>query len=422
MRFLCIFLTSCLFVLTSSQYCHAKPSPNKTKLPEYFFISKEYAKNISNSVDKLVRKNFFDKTIVKRNWAPSYQSKKEKILNSKTLKELTDNVNECLKSLNTSHCRILSLNDETYHFLKSLFGSYSKEKNVDKGVKLFIGFVAGGPDKVYNTVRFVLNDSPASKAGIKIGDKLVSVNGVKYFGYINFISSGKQKYDLTLDRKGKLIKTTLEPQLIDVYSGYTKCTRASAKTTEIDGLKIGYFHLWTGGNGCHEALNDALCDELKDSDGLILDLRSGYGANDLVDLDRFYRDPANYPDLSFITRKGKVERIRYYYEKPLVAIINGGSRSGKELIAYSLKKSGRAKLVGTTTSGSVVAGKLFKVDKYISLYLAINDVKIDGKRLEGSGVAPDFKVSFDQIKYLEGKDSQLSKAKEILLRKISDSK
>ncbi|MBK9206168.1 MAG: hypothetical protein IPL73_27910 [Candidatus Obscuribacter sp.] len=59
-------------------------------------------------------------------------------------------------------------------------------------------------------------------------------------------------------------------------------------------------------------------------------------------------------------KDGRTRTVNYCYDKPLVVLINEGSRSGKEIIAYALQKSKRAVLVGTNTAGYVVAGRLFE--------------------------------------------------------------
>jgi carboxyl-terminal processing protease len=53
------------------------------------------------------------------------------------------------------------------------------------------------------------------------------------------------------------------------------------------------------------------------------------------------------------------------------------------------------------------------------LYLAVADVFVDGKRLEGKGVTPDIQVSFT-LAYAEGKDPQKEKAIETVLAAINE--
>src|SRR5262249_36822206 len=105
------------------------------------------------------------------------------------------------------------------------------------------------------------------------------------------------------------------------------------------------------------------------------------------------------------------------YDKPMVVLINGGTRSAKEHFACQFKKTGRATLVGTRTAGAFLGAGGFPVGKDGLLELAVGGLKLDGKRLEGGGVAPDIEVA-PRDTYSAG-DTQLARAREVLLAKIA---
>ena len=92
-----------------------------------------------------------------------------------------------------------------------------------------------------------------------------------------------------------------------------------------------------------------------------------------------------------------------------MAIINGGTRSGKEWLAHDLEKKHRARLVGTTTRGAFLGGKPFEIDRdRFLLFLAV----IAGPEdldLEGKGVSPDIVVP-NELPYRAGRDPQLERA------------
>lgn len=205
-----------------------------------------------------------------------------------------------------------------------------------------------------------------------------------------------------------------------MYDMYCKAVEKSVSVFEKDGLKLGYVHLWCGGKGAQEEMeNQVTVEPIKSCDGLILDLRDGYGACSLDALDVFYRNPAGYPDFEMTTRDGKKIVDRAYFDKPMVALINGGSRSGKEMLALSLKKTKRAKVLGDATAGYFVAGMLFPVKDRCALYLAVQDCALEGVRLEGIGVEPDLKVANDKE---SSDDHQLETAKEELVKRIKEAK
>lgn len=115
---------------------------------------------------------------------------------------------------------------------------------------------------------------------------------------------------------------------------------------------------------------------------------------------------------------GKRTTTTLYYTKPVVALINGGVRSGKELVAFSLKRSGRAKLVGERTAGAVSAGKLFPIDSRTALYLAVAHVDVDGVTLEGKGIDPDVEVLAGCNEEDRGK--QLAEAEKLLRSELKE--
>ena len=364
-------------------------------------------------VDSIVRDSFYSIELSKTVWPKALSKQKEKILAARDLIELSVAINQALDELKTSHCRFLTINDDTYYFLNSLF---LHGKNEDKAKSAFPGFITGGVGFAPDVVRFVLDGSPAFKAGIHVGDKIVSVNGSQLIGQANFFGADISHPIVVFKRNSKPHCVQLNIHKVSMYEMYSEAVTKSVRRFDKDDLHLGYVHLWCGGHAAQEALADTLDREpLKDCDGLILDLRDGYGACSLDALDPFYRQPAAYPDFEMISREGKKTTNRIYFDKPLVALINGGSRSGKEMLAFSLEKTKRAQVIGERTAGYFVAGQLFKINDLCALYLAVSDCSLSGTRLEGTGVEPDLKVANDKTK---ADDRQLEAAKDELVKRI----
>jgi len=119
------------------------------------------------------------------------------------------------------------------------------------------------------------------------------------------------------------------------------------------------------------------------------------------------------PLLERIARDGTRQPFDTQIRKPAVLLINGGTRSGKETIAYFAKKHHLARLVGERTAGAVVAGGPVCLSDGSLLMLAQSEGRVDGERLEGVGVAPDIEVPFD-FRYAAGQDLQLERALDVL--------
>jgi carboxyl-terminal processing protease len=354
-----------------------------------FSVNREYCRTILNKVDKLVRTKFFDKSLMEKEWPKALKANEANILSSRNIAELSERLNVPIHALHSSHCQFATANDEIFYFLHDLFASFTKKgvKNID-----LTGAITGGVNCSKNQVRYVLEGSPAWVAGIVEGDIVKSVDGKPYVGQSNFWNKSGSMVRIGLLREGKPLTVQLKPLRKDCYQAYVDAIEKSVKVTKLPNKSIGYVRFWCGGTEAHDKFEEVLGSEkIQSTSGLIVDLRDGYGGNYFTDLDYFYRPAAAYPALQSSIRSGShYESLTY--DKPLVFLINGGSRSGKELLAYSLKKTGRAKLVGENTAGAVLAGQLFSLDDRCALYLAVASGKVDGVNLEGKGVSPDIEV------------------------------
>ncbi len=90
-------------------------------------------------------------------------------------------------------------------------------------------------------------------------------------------------------------------------------------------------------------------------------------------------------------RTGVSEFEGVKWRKPVAMLVNGGTRSGKEVLAYGFKKYRLGEVIGTRTEGAVLAATAFLIGPGL-LLLAVGDVLIDGERLEAVGVAPTIEV------------------------------
>lgn len=381
--------------------------------------------NIVAEVDRLVRGLFFDKSKVNGVWLRSREELARTAAKAKSTTVLKPIINFYLSKLGTSHCLFTTDEDESFYYLESLFGSRQKNWNPKEyGVPGFITGGAGFPEK---TVRYVLAGSAADKAGIEVGDEITSVNGKTEYTYKDCLAAAGTELLVSYRSNGLDKKVRLKPEMTDHFAAYLKAMENSLKTmireVEISGKKrevtLTYIHMYSGGPQVRETL-ESLLNDRSTSDALILDLRDGYGGASLTDIDCLFRNPANYPVFEQRAASGAKYVQNLCFTRPVVALINSGSRSGKELLAYTLKKTGRATLVGECTAGYVVAGCFQKIDQHCALYIACADCTIDGKRLEGVGVEPDIKI-LNESRDAKGYQNQLEVAIKEAIRLVAKS-
>jgi carboxyl-terminal processing protease len=117
--------------------------------------------------------------------------------------------------------------------------------------------------------------------------------------------------------------------------------------------------------------------------------------------------------MTLTERSGKQSLVNGKWRKPVLLLINEGTRSGKEVLAHGFKKYGLGPIVGTRSAGALLAGRAYLLSNGGLLLLAVADVSVEGERLEGRGVAPLVIVPFD-IRYAQGSDPQLEHAIDLL--------
>jgi carboxyl-terminal processing protease len=262
----------------------------------------------------------------------------------------------------------------------------------------------------------VYNGSPADRAGILVGDEIVSVDGAPYREIESFRGKAGKTVELALRRHEGADQMTAKVKVesLKPLSMFEKAIADSAAIVERDGRKIGYIRIWTlAARNSMGAVAEALAEgPLKDAEGLVLDLRGRWGGGSSDAAELFVGDT---PPFRLIPRKGEDVLANVRWRRPVVAIIDGGSRSGLEVFAYALKVNG-IPLVGERTAGALLAGRIFLLPDDSLLELAVSDAVIaDNVRLEGNGVPPDFPVAFNLL-YAAGKDPQREAAIEEMRR------
>jgi carboxyl-terminal processing protease len=317
-----------------------------------------------------------------------------------------------LAELKTSHTRYFTKWDPEYYILEVVFGKPDSHRN---GIGVVTKSIEG-----HDYVIAVLNSSPAEKAGIVLGDRLVEVDGRPFHRIRSFVDKAGQEVEMIVQQgpsESTRRKLTITPLDIKEKDRLGNDSHASLKTIDYRGHRFAYVRLWwLRGFEMREALEYGI-NRANQAEGIIIDIRDGVGG------DMGYEFIA--PFLQYGLGKIIVESIGRDRssrsiagcDRPVVVLINGGSRSGKETLAYLFKKTGRGVLVGERTAGYVIGGKKREISSDSFLYYGAFNMLIDGKRLEGVGVEPDIEVPFD-IRFAAGKDIQLERAKDEMVRLI----
>lgn len=268
-------------------------------------------------------------------------------------------------------------------------------------------------------VAYVYDGGPADRSGVLVGDEVLAVDGKPYEPIASFRGKNGRTAKLELRRKLGTVPLVLDVPIerLQPRDMFLQAIRESVRVIESDGRRIGYLRLWAFAfSGVEDLIMELLVSApLKDADGLVLDMRGRWGGAPADAADLFV---GRAPLVEMTDRDGDEHLANARWRKPIVGIIDAGSRSGMEILAHGLKGAG-VPLVGTKTAGAVVAGRAFRLRDNSLLEVAVLDVHVDGERLEGKGVAPDIEVPFD-IPYAAGADPQLEKAVAEMGRMLGD--
>jgi carboxyl-terminal processing protease len=390
-------------------------------LPAEVATAEPQAKSDTDVFDeawRLVQNKFYDRNLLELDWEAVGNKYRGAYAAAKTNAERSAAINAMLDELGVSHTHHFIKEQPAYYQLVDIF-SWPLRRDIPKyfsggavtysGIGIFTKHIDG---KTF--ISGVLAGLPADTAGLRVGDEIISADGGSFEPVGSFRGKEGEAVALAIrrDANGPVTTIAVRPQRIKPDDAFESAMRDSARIIEANGRRIGYIHVWSyAGRSYQEILEAALSDgKLKDADALIWDLRDGWGGARPSFLRIF--DPHG-PTMILSERNGDTEMVGFRWRKPVVLLTNNGTRSGKEVLTYGFKKNGYGEVVGEPTAGALLAARAFLLSDGSLLILAVNDVTVDGERLEGKGVVPTIEVPFE-LPYAAGKDPQLNRAISVL--------
>lgn len=279
--------------------------------------------------------------------------------------------------------------------------AYKEFQTETKGEFGGIGIQIGIKDGVL-TVIAPIEDTPAWKAGIKAGDKIVKIDGqpTKDMNINDAVSKMRgpkgKPVTLTIQREG-----WKQPKDITIVRDVIKIK--SVKFKMID-KEIGYVKLLQFQETTAQDLSNAL-QNLKNSgmQSFILDLRNNPGGllQRAVDVVEQFLPPKHL----VVSIKGRAgEKMEYYTENlrpsytdiPMIVLVNQGSASASEIVAGALQDWGRALVLGVQTFGKGSVQSLIPLSDGSALKLTTAKYYTpNGKSIHAVGIMPDIVVKLE---------------------------
>ena len=264
-----------------------------------------------------------------------------------------------------------------------------------------------------------IDDTPASRVGVKAGDYIVRINGEQVQGKtlmeaVNLMRGPVgSPIEITIRRKGlkKAKIFTIIREIIEIKSVISKL---------IDN-EIGYLRLRAFNENSSNQLKGEISKLEKNNKlvGYILDLRNNPGGllSQAVRISDFFLDDGEIvstrgrksrENRKFFAKKG--DRIK---GKPLIVLINNGSASAAEIVAGALQDQKRAVLLGEATYGKGSVQSIIPLRNKGAIRLTISKYYLpSGKSISEVGVTPDIRVEAEDEEFLinTGTDNQLNYA------------
>ena len=302
--------------------------------------------------------------------------------------------------------------DSTSSFDETINGSY-------EGIGCTVATLEDGTISVID----MFDDSPSYKAGLKVGDIILKVDGESYEGknsndISNYIkNSGKSKIVLTVKRDN-------EEKDISINLSKVEIPHVSGKVIEQDSKKIGYIKISLFASNSYKQFKNKL-DELEKSniDDLIIDVRDNSGGylSSVTDICNLFLDKGKVI-YQLEDSKGKVKKKDTTKEKrkyDIVVLINGGSASASEILASAIKESYGGDIVGTNSYGKGTVQQTKKLlDGSMIKYTTQKWLTPDGNSINEVGVTPTKVVELNE-EYFNNptteNDNQLQEAIKLIL-------
>ena len=334
-------------------------------------------------------------------------------------KEYIDEIDQS-KSMDAAINGLLQSLDpySAYMTPESLEGMQTETSGKFGGLGIEVG-MESGVVKVISPI----DNTPASRAGLKAGDYIVKIDGVQVQG-----KSLMDAVDLMRGLVGSSIEITVRRR--DVKKALTfNITREiiqiqSVKSELIDS-NIGYIRLTSFNENSSDQIKAKVKKLDKDNNlkGYILDLRNNPGGllSQAIKITDFFLDNGEIVS----TKSRKVSENRKWFArkgditggKTIIVLINYGSASASEIVAGALKDHKRAIILGESSYGKGSVQSIIPLKNRGAVRLTIAKYYLpSGKSISEIGVTPDIEIveGSEDFKFNSETDNQLNFAIKLL--------
>ena len=310
-------------------------------------------------------------------------------------KEYVDEINQSESMDSAIDGLLQSLDPYSSYMPPEIFNEMQTETSGEfGGLGIEVGMEAGVV-KVISPI----DDTPASRAGIKAGDYIVKINADQVQG-----KSLSQAVDLMRGPVGSSIELTIrrrgEKKALTFNIVREIIEIQSVKADLID-KNIGYIRLTSFNENSSDQIKKRIKDLEKNKSvkAYILDLRNNPGGllSQAINISDFFLNNGEIVS----TKSRKVSENRKWFAKKgdltdgktLIVLINYGSASASEIVAGALKDHKRAILLGENSYGKGSVQSIIPLKNNGAIRLTVAKYYLpSGKSISEVGVSPDIEI------------------------------
>ena len=268
-----------------------------------------------------------------------------------------------------------------------------------------------------------IDNTPASKAGLKAGDYIVKINNLQVQG-----KSLTEAVELMRGPIGSSIKITVRRRGIKkalIFNITREIIEVQSVKSKLIDKNIGYIRLTSFNENSSNQIKEKITKlkENKNLKGYILDLRNNPGGllSQAIKISDFFLENGEIVS----TKSRKISENRKWFAKKgditdgetLIVLINYGSASASEIVAGALKDHKRAIILGENSYGKGSVQSIIPLKNRGAIRLTVSKYYLpSGKSISEVGVTPDIKVveGLEDFKFNSETDNQLNFALKLL--------
>ena len=313
----------------------------------------------------------------------------------KISKEYVDEVDQS-KSMDAAINGLLqSLDPYSAYMTPEMFNEMQTETSGEFGG---LGIEVGMEHGVVKVIS-PIDNTPASKAGVKAGDYIIKINDTQVQGKTLF-----QAVDLMRGPVGSAIEITIRRKGVKksiVFNIIREIIQIESVSAELIDKNIGYLRLSSFNENSSSQLKKKIKEIRKQGSvkGYIIDLRNNPGGllSQAIKISDFFlndgeivstRGRKNFDNKKWFAKKGDLTN-----GKPIIVLTNYGSASASEIVAGALKDHKRAIIIGENSYGKGSVQSIIPLKNEGAIRLTISKYYLpSGKSISDVGVEPDITV------------------------------